>query len=189
MKMIAVTLSPSSNNKYKKNLVSISKTERRTTWKKTAEPRNKNKIIHQGRQLLQERLSYLKLGSYIVSGDGNCQFRSFSFELYGDDKYHMDVRATIVKWMELHEGDFAPFVGDSIEFQVYVKKMKRSRTWGDELTIRAFCDAYKAVTHVITTEKENYHLKYKPDDFDEENGRHCFLSYISPVHYNVVCLP
>ncbi len=39
------------------------------------------------------------------------------------------------------------------------------------------------VVHVVTAHDENWHLVYAPRAL---TARACFLSYVHPVHYNVV---
>ena len=40
--------------------------------------------------------------------------------------------------------------------------------------------------YVITTDSEHYHLEYAPPDPTSSGRRKLFLSYIAPIHYNVV---
>ena len=40
--------------------------------------------------------------------------------------------------------DYSFFVGDDADFDAYLAKMARPRTWGDELSLRAACDAAEA---------------------------------------------
>ena len=44
-------------------------------------------------------------------------------------------------------------------------------------------DAFSVVVHVVTSTDENWHLVYAPRAL---TARACFLSYVHPVHYNVV---
>ena len=44
-------------------------------------------------------------------------------------------------------------------------------------------DAFSVVVHVVTSTDENWHLVYAPRAL---TARACFLSYVPPVHYNVV---
>lgn len=48
---------------------------------------------------LQKRLDRLKLDMHVVSGDGNCQFRSVSFTLFGTQDYHRLVRRKAAEQM------------------------------------------------------------------------------------------
>lgn len=52
-----------------------------------------------GEQRLQERLSALRLVLTEALGDGNCQFRSVSQQLYGSQEHHMKLRALAVQHM------------------------------------------------------------------------------------------
>ena len=71
--------------------------------------------------------------------------------------------------------------------------------WGDELTIRAAADAFGCTVHVLTSDAENWHLRYTPAGMARQPslasaeladgsgaGRRLFLTYISPVHYNCI---
>ena len=84
--------------------------------------------------------------------------------------------------------------------------MTRSRTWGDELTLRASVEAFGCVAHVVTSEEANWYLVYTPEappPADVEvlvtklcktsklqppsKKKEAFINYISPIHYNAVC--
>ena len=47
------------------------------------------------------------------------------------------------------------------------------------------CAAYDVDIFVITTEASNFHLHYRSPSASE-TPRRLFLSYVSPIHYNVV---
>ena len=51
------------------------------------------------RQRLISRLFCLGLSSHAVEGDGNCQFRAISHQLYGDESYHANVRDSYVSYI------------------------------------------------------------------------------------------
>lgn len=72
------------------------------------------------------------------------------------------------------------------EFDAYLKRMGRARTWGDELTLRAICNAFGATLHVATSQAGSWYLKYEPEQ--RKTDRSIFLAYISPVHYNAFAL-
>lgn len=63
------------------------------------------------------------------------QFRSISNELYGTPDYHAAVRQQVVKSMQQHAEEYAPFLGSPAEFLEYLEAMQQDCTWGDELTL------------------------------------------------------
>ena len=134
------------------------------------------------KHVLAERLTFLGCEEHMISGDGNCQFRALSSELFGTQQHHAYVRLCIVEHMRAPPDDFSPFVAES--FEKYLKRMARLRCWGDELTLRAALDYFGACIHLITSDSKNWHILYTPTE--AKSDRHLFLSYISPVHYNTV---
>ena len=115
------------------------------------------------------------------AGDGNCQFRSCSHQLYGDESHHEHVRAATVDYMRQHADDFQGFFAGN-EFNKYLERMRRCSTWGDELTLRGICNCFGCHIHVVTSQEHNWYLKYTPDKV--HTRKHVFLAYISPAHYN-----
>jgi len=82
---------------------------------------------------LVSRLGSLGLDMSVQLGDGNCQFRSLSFGLYGTPQHHAFVRKTVVDHMQLQRQEFEAFLGG--DFKTYVRSMARNGVWGDELTL------------------------------------------------------
>ena len=76
--------------------------------------------------------------------------------------------------------------------------MAMSRTWGDELTLRACADSFQVPIHVVQSTVDNWYLVYEPsDEFatpglanesekETKKKKRLFVSYISPVHYNAI---
>ncbi|PFH37901.1 OTU family cysteine protease [Besnoitia besnoiti] len=135
--------------------------------------------------LLDQRLGFLGFKSVRSEGDGNCQFRSCSWNMFGSEEYHRVVRARAVRHMREHRDEYGVFFGKE-EFERYLKNMSRPGTWGDELTVRAIADSFQCTIHIITSTDANWYLRYDPQDGEEtlEPVRHIFLTYISPIHYN-----
>ena len=103
-------------------------------------------------------------------------------EVNEDDSYAVE---SVVEHRS-HEADFAPFVGTAADWANYLGRMAKSREWGDELTLQAACGAFAVDVHVISTETEHFHLEYACPVPSAATPRKLFLSYISPIHYNVV---
>ena len=97
------------------------------------------------------------------------------------------MRQTCVNFLRLNTEKFSFFVGSDDEWNSYIVKMSQTKTWGDELTLRAAAEAYNCTIHVTTTEKQNWLLHYYGAEGDSDTVRALFLAYISPIHYNVVC--
>merc|ERR1712194_553919 len=114
-----------------------------------------------GTTLLAQRLAFLNLRSVLSDEDGNCQFRSLARELYGKQSHHAVVRQVVCEWIRDHSEDFSPYLAE--EFDDYLKIMRKNRTWGDELTLRAAADAYGVRIYIISTERDNYLLEYAPE--------------------------
>jgi hypothetical protein len=139
--------------------------------------------------LLRERLRHLNLAMRTIEGDGNCQFRAFSLNLFGSEEHHPLVRARAVDYMQTHASEFREFIdnGESRQsnrgFSDYLSRMSKGRTWGDELTLRALCNAFGAIVHVMTSQEgSRFYLTYIPDV--KKVAKQVFLAYISPAHYN-----
>ncbi|GLI69337.1 hypothetical protein VaNZ11_013923 [Volvox africanus] len=147
-------------------------------------------------QRLRDRLERLNLEMVVVAGDGNCQFRSVSNELYGTQEHHAAIRHQAVSHILAQRDAFEAFLGE--DFDQYVRQMERSGTWGDELTLtwthptadphgapqRAMCDSFGLTVHVVTSEEDHWYLTYEPKI--RKLDREIFLTYIAPIHYNSI---
>lgn len=131
---------------------------------------------------LAARLDRLNLDVVAMAGDGNCQFRALSHELYGTADHHLVVRKAAISHITSRRTEFDCFLGE--DFDSYVRGMARACTWGDELTLRAVCDAYGVIINVVTSDVANWWLTYKPAEL--KNPRELFLTYVAPIHYNAV---
>ena len=86
-----------------------------------------------------------------VAGDGNCQFRAFSYQIYGNQERHGEIRAAAVARIENNFDDYLPFFdGEPEKLEEYVTDMKEPEQWGDENTLRAAAHAYGITVRVIT---------------------------------------
>ena len=68
-----------------------------------------------------------------VSGDGNCLFRAVAHQVYGDERFHMLVRAKCVDYMEVEAEFFSQFVvGGRDMFPLYLQAKRGDACWGDD---------------------------------------------------------
>ncbi|KAL3159149.1 hypothetical protein ABBQ32_14134 [Trebouxia sp. C0010 RCD-2024] len=135
-------------------------------------------------QRLEQRLNKLKLDMFIMGSDGACQFRSISYGLFGTEAYHKAIRRKAVHYLREHRSDFEAFLGD--DFNHWLKEMSQNGTWGDELTLRAICEAYGIVINVITSDQQHWFMRYEPEGTQPKKSVEVFVTYIAPIHYNAV---
>ncbi|XP_006340048.1 OTU domain-containing protein DDB_G0284757-like isoform X1 [Solanum tuberosum] len=133
-------------------------------------------------QRLMDRLEVYDLVELKVSGDGNCQFRSLSDQIYRSTEHHKFVREQVVKQLkshrELYEG-YVPMVYDE-----YLKKMSKAGEWGDHVTLQAAADSYGVKMFVITSFKDTCYIEILPQSL--KSNRIITLSFWAEVHYNSI---
>ena len=133
---------------------------------------------------LDSRLARLGMRRVAMDGDGNCQFRSLAHNVFKDQERHAEVRALATAHIEERKEDFQIYFEDTRAFKRWLVGMKRDRTWGDELTLRAAVDALGMRVHVVQSTAQNWYLLYEPEE--QKTKRSAFISYVSPVHYDAL---
>jgi len=96
----------------------------RAAKKKQKRPKTKQL---DGVALLRSRLEFLRLRMRVIEGDGHCQFRACSDQLYGSQEYHDRVRATAVEYMREHADAFSCFCVEESAFEIYLNQMQNGR--------------------------------------------------------------
>ncbi|XP_048336659.2 OVARIAN TUMOR DOMAIN-containing deubiquitinating enzyme 12 [Ziziphus jujuba] len=131
-------------------------------------------------QRLIQRLNLYGLREVKVSGDGNCQFRALSDQMYKSPEYHKHVRKEIVKQLKdsrsLYEG-YVP-----MKYKRYYKRMAKSGEWGDHVTLQAAADKFAAKICLLTSFRDTCFIEIMP----QYRAPRCelWLSFWSEVHYN-----
>ncbi|XWS07984.1 hypothetical protein CRYUN_Cryun41cG0038000 [Craigia yunnanensis] len=133
-------------------------------------------------QRLLDRLQLYGLVENKVQGDGNCQFRSLSDQLYRSQDHHRFVRQQVVSQLksnpEMYEGYVPMAYGD------YLKKMNKNGEWGDHVTLQAAADSYGVKMFVLTSFKDTCYIEILPHN--QKSERIIFLSFWAEVHYNSI---
>ncbi|KAJ9159912.1 hypothetical protein P3X46_025364 [Hevea brasiliensis] len=133
-------------------------------------------------QRLLDRLKVYDLVENKVQGDGNCQFRALSDQLYRSAEHHKFVRERIVLQLkscpQKYEGYVPMAYGD------YLKKMNRTGEWGDHVTLQAAADTYGVKIFVVTSFKDTCYIEILPQI--KKSERVIFLSFWAEVHYNSI---
>ncbi|KAJ1406387.1 Papain-like cysteine peptidase superfamily [Sesbania bispinosa] len=73
-----------------------------------------------------------------VEGDGNCQFRALSDQLYRSPNHHKIVREQVIQQLKSYPDLYAGYV--PMAYSDYLKKMSKSGEWGDHVTLQAAAD-------------------------------------------------
>ncbi|KAI7746397.1 hypothetical protein M8C21_033627 [Ambrosia artemisiifolia] len=109
-------------------------------------------------QRLSQRLHVYGLYEVKVSGDGNCQFRAVSDQLYRSPEYHKHVRKEVVK------------------------QKAKTGEWGDHVTLQAAADRFAAKICLLTSFRDTCFIEITPQQ--QAPQRELWLSFWSEVHYN-----
>ncbi|XXG78207.1 hypothetical protein AAC387_Pa08g2195 [Persea americana] len=134
----------------------------------------------QDHQRLLQRLNVYGLYEVKVSGDGNCQFRAISDQMFKSPEYHKYVRKEIVKQLKQFRSLYEGYV--PMKYKRYCKKMAKSGEWGDHLTLQAAADKFGAKICLLTSFRDTCFVEIIPRE--EAPQRELWLSFFSEVHYN-----
>lgn len=131
---------------------------------------------------LLERLRLYDMVERNVPGDGNCQFRSLSDQLYGSADHHGSVRDQIVQQLRSNPEMYEKYV--PMVYADYLEKMSKNGEWGDHVTLKAAADKYGVRIFVITSFKDTCSIEILPHI--QKSKRVIFLSFWAEVHYNSI---
>ncbi|THG06810.1 hypothetical protein TEA_001959 [Camellia sinensis var. sinensis] len=79
-----------------------------------------------------------------VQGDGNCQFRALSDQIYRTTEHHKFVREQVVGQLKSHPELYEGYV--PMAYNDYLKHISKTGEWGDHVTLQAAADATAAGT-------------------------------------------
>ncbi|XP_004307368.1 PREDICTED: OTU domain-containing protein DDB_G0284757 [Fragaria vesca subsp. vesca] len=133
-------------------------------------------------QRLIERLKLYDLVECKIQGDGNCQFRALSDQLYRSSEYHGLVRDQIIQQLKTHPELYDGYV--PMGYVDYLKKMSKCGEWGDHVTLQAAADSYGVKIFVITSFKDTCYIEILPHV--SKSSRVICLSFWAEVHYNSI---
>ncbi|XP_078432650.1 cysteine proteinases superfamily protein [Wolffia australiana] len=129
---------------------------------------------------LNQRLSAYGLIEMKVSGDGNCQFRALSDQIFKSAEHHKFVRKTIVQQLKDQRSFYEGYV--PMSYKKYCKKMGKSGEWGDHVTLQAAADKFHVKIFLVTSFRDTCFVEIVPQCATPQ--RELWLSLWSEVHYN-----
>jgi len=105
---------------------------------------------------LPTRVNKAKLGVPIkvnsMAGDGNCFFRTVSYELCGTAEYHVQVRDAIVKFMSSGKNAkmFQDYTSKAVATYLSDTQMNKEETWATDVEIVATATLLKTTIYVYS---------------------------------------
>jgi len=124
--------------------------------KETNEEKTKRIAEEKFRKHMQDKHGYKIVD---IEKDGNCMFRSFGHQIFGDMKRHEEVRKLVCDHMEKHRDhfenlwNFYPTVDNVKDFDAYLIKMRKPSEWGDQLMLLALSELFNKNVEIYDSEK------------------------------------
>jgi len=131
---------------------------------------------------LLDRLDLYGLIEQKIKGDGNCQFRALSDQLYRTPEHHKFVRKSVVAQLKTTPDVYSNYV--PMKYTDYVKNMGKNGEWGDHVTLQAAADYYGVKVSLITSFKDTCFIEITPAE--QKSEREMYLSFWAEVHYNSI---
>ena len=80
--------------------------------------------LHNATARLKRRMKRLNLRLEVMRGDGNCQFRALSFQLFGSQDLYEMVRERSVSYLKEYREHYEDFLGGQEEFDHYLCQVR-----------------------------------------------------------------
>ena len=156
------------------------------------------RVVHAGRPALVAHSRFPNVGTNVenvppelspsmivqVRADGNCCYRSLAYP----EMNHNEVRDQVAAYIRNHWlTEYSEYVTEP-ERQSYLAKLDRPGVWGDELSLRAFSDAYGTPVHVYTDDKPVLMYSYFPKSRNPSVAPRFVAFDKARKHYNAIDL-
>jgi hypothetical protein len=197
--MQALTKNASKENSGKKRQgdAELEKEKQKQIKEEKQQKRNKKKKNYEKISSTSEDIEFnhflrteFQLSIIIMSGDGNCFFRSIAHQLsnFSNDLQHMKLRHDIVAYMKKRKDYFVLFLDeDEEDFESYAADMNSFGCWGGHLELYAAAQCFQLSIHVFQWNAPKYVIQCDEENNPEGNPlRIVQLSYHGGCHYNSV---
>lgn len=139
---------------------------------------------------LLSRLAEFGLSERTVEGDGNCQFRAVSDQLYGEQEHHGLVRSMCVDQLLCAAERYRDYVLAE-SFDGYVQKMSMDGEWGDHVTLQALSDYLGVEINLVTSFESAGLIRVTPrppapGQPKPPGGAPIWLSFWAEIHYQSI---
>jgi len=119
-----------------------------------------------------------------IGGDGNCLFRAFADQLYGNQDWHDFIRKICMDYIELEKNFYKNYIiGGGSRFDEYLERKRKDGVWGDDLEIQALSEIYDRSIQIYAYSGEPMRTFHEVSTNNQEPIR---LSYHGSSHYNSI---
>jgi hypothetical protein len=189
--------SAKNNGKKRQGDDELEKDKQKQSKEEKQQKRNKKKKNYEKISSTSEDIEFnhflrteFQLSIIIMSGDGNCFFRSMAHQLsnFSNDLQHMKLRHDIVAYMKKRKDYFVLFLDeDEEDFDSYVAEMNSFGCWGGHLELYAAAQCFQLSIHVFQWNAPKYVIQCDEENNPQGNPlRIIQLSYHGGCHYNSV---
>mmetsp|Transcript_23567 Transcript_23567/g.32477 ORF Transcript_23567/g.32477 Transcript_23567/m.32477 type:complete len:366 (+) Transcript_23567:120-1217(+) len=140
-------------------------------------------VVSEARARLLLRLELYGLSELVVDGDGSCQFRSLSDQMFRNPHYHAHVRECVVEQLKKESARYMDYVPEN--YEAYLERMAKASEWGDHVTLQAAADFFGTEISILTSFEEEPLIVIKAEG-EIVSERVLWLSFWAEVHYNSV---
>ena len=121
-----------------------------------------------------------------IDADGNCLYRCFATEIYGNTDEHLKVRAEGISYMKNNKKFFQNFI---LDFEENIKQKAQQYEWGDHVDITALSELYNVRVRVFELEEgsKKLYMSFDQGEHDDTVGLPLImLGRHRKKHYNII---
>uniref|UniRef100_A0A1I8ATC8 ubiquitinyl hydrolase 1 n=1 Tax=Steinernema glaseri TaxID=37863 RepID=A0A1I8ATC8_9BILA len=124
-----------------------------------------------------------------MDGDGNCMFRAVAHQVYGDQKWHDEVRKLCMDYLAKNKAEFSSFVTEDIN--EYIERKRKLDVHGNHLELQVITEIYARPIEIYqyNTKPMKSFTPAHPLETPGQANAPIRLSYHGKTHYNAVVDP
>ena len=134
--------------------------------------------------VLNVRLARIGLAVINIVSDGNCLFRSVSYQLYKTETYHTQIRAVAIQHLINCPEQFIESNTEQSWMQ-YLQNMSSLGTCADNIIIQAVANAHNLIIHIIESAQNFAESTVVSPVYTKQgqNSRHIYIGHVDEMHY------
>lgn len=98
-----------------------------------------------------------------IEGDGNCQFRCFSYQLFGSEEHHLSVRFLLERFENLNKGVFAKYLTpvNKPTIDEHIRHIGRPKSWGTHIELIAAATYFQVCVYYCSQHPQSKEFKWR----------------------------